>query len=246
MSSHASRHGQQNIEDARNFSRFCIENRHISWVLLLGTVFWGIYGYLHMPQRKDPDIPVKQAMVVTPWPGASAEKIEDLVTRTIERSLASNANVARIESTSRSNVSVIIFSLADELAETGQVLDDIGGRLAAIEDLPDGAGPIDYLRDFGDTATLMLTVASPKADAAEVALRAREIRSNIETVRAGQDGSDFGGILPAAPRGPAPAPPGCSGSNRVPPVAGCRAGRCGSSMARASSASMARPISRKS
>jgi multidrug efflux pump subunit AcrB len=175
----------ENVEATRNFSRFCIENPHISWVLLLGTVLWGIYGYLHMPQRKDPDIPIKQAMVVTPWPGASAEKIEDLVTRTIERTLASNANVARIESTSRSNVSVIIFSLADELEETGQVLDDIGGRLAAIENLPDGAGPIDYLRDFGDTATLMLTVASPKADAAEMAVREREIRNAIEAVRSG-------------------------------------------------------------
>ena len=186
MSSHASHHGANSVEETRNFSRFCIENPHISWVLLLGTVVWGIYGYLHMPQRKDPDIPIKQAMVITPWPGASAEKVEDLVTRTVERTLASNASVARIEATSRSNVSVIIFSLADELEETGQVLDDIGGRLAGIQDLPDGAGPIDYVRDFGDTATLMLTVASPKADATEVAVRAREIRNAIEAVRSGQ------------------------------------------------------------
>jgi len=109
MSSHASHHGAKNVEETRNFSRFCIENPHISWVLLLGTVVWGIYGYLNMPQRKDPDIPIKQAMVITPWPGASAEKVEDLVTRTVERTLASNASVARIEATSRSNVSVIIF-----------------------------------------------------------------------------------------------------------------------------------------
>jgi hypothetical protein len=136
-----------------------------------------------MPQRKDPDIPVKQAMVVIPWPGANAERVEELVTRTVEKTIASNANVARIESVSRSNVSVITFTLSEDLTETGQVLDDIAGRLAAVRDLPEGAGPIDYRRDFGDTATLMLTVASPKADTSEIAVRAEAVRKAIEAVR---------------------------------------------------------------
>jgi multidrug efflux pump subunit AcrB len=174
---------EKKATETLNFSRYCVENPHISWVLLLGTVVWGIYGYTHMPQRKDPDIPIKQAMVITPWPGASAEKVEDLVTRTVERTIASNSNVASIESTSRGNVSVVILGLSGNLKETGQVLDDIGGRLAAIHDLPDGAGPVNYVRDFGDTATLMLTVASPKADAAEIAVRSQAIRKAIEDVR---------------------------------------------------------------
>ena len=75
----------QNVAEIRNTSRFCIENPQISWVLLIGTLIWGIYGFTHMPQRKDPDVPVKQAMVVTRWPGASAEKVEELVTRTVEK-----------------------------------------------------------------------------------------------------------------------------------------------------------------
>jgi multidrug efflux pump subunit AcrB len=177
-------HDNTKAAETRNFSRYCVENPHISWVLLIATVLWGLYGYTHMPQRKDPDIPVKQAMVVTPWPGASAEKVEELVTRTVEKTIASNSNVSRIESVSRGNVSVITLTLSEDLKETGQVLDDIGGRLAAIRDLPDGAGPVDYIRDFGDTATLMLTVASPKADAAEIAVRAESVRKTIESVRA--------------------------------------------------------------
>jgi hypothetical protein len=39
--------------------------------------------------------------------------------------------------------------------------DDIGIKLAQIADLPDGAGPVQYIKDFGDTSALMLTVASP-------------------------------------------------------------------------------------
>src|SRR5262249_5256292 len=48
----------------------------------------------------------------------------------------------------------------------------------------DGAGPIQYQRDFGDTSTLMLTVASPKATAADIELRASKLRETIESTRA--------------------------------------------------------------
>jgi multidrug efflux pump subunit AcrB len=166
-----------------NPSRFSVQNPHITWVLLIGTVIWGIYGYIKMPQRKDPDIPIKAALVETHWPGATAERVEELVTKNIEKVLASNSKISKIESTSRSNVSIIIFSVSDEIEDTSQVLDDIAGRLAAIRDLPDGAGPIRYQRDFGDTATLMLTVASPKMSALEIDLRAKRIRETIEAIR---------------------------------------------------------------
>ena len=171
------------INKTHNTARFCVENPQITWVLLIGTIVWGIYGYTHMPQRKDPDVPPKQALVITPWPGASAEKTEALVTRSVEKTIASNSNVSRIESVSRSHVSTVTFTLSNRLKETGQVLDDIGGRLDAIRDLPQGAGPINYVRDFGDTATLLLTVASPKAGDAEIAVRAQAIRNAIVALR---------------------------------------------------------------
>lgn len=171
------------ISSTHNTSRFFVENRQIAWVLLMGTLAWGIYGYLSMPQRKDPDIPARQAMVITNWPGASAEKVEELVTRTIEQTVASNSNIARIESISRASVSYVTLTLSDKLADTGQSLDEIAGRLAAINTLPQGAGPPNFQRDFGDTATLLLTVASPKADASEIDLRSVEIVRAVKEVR---------------------------------------------------------------
>jgi hypothetical protein len=101
----------------------------------------------------------------------------------VEKTIASNSNVSRIESVSRSHVSTMTFTLSDRLKETGQILDDIGGRFGAIGDLPQGAGPINYVRDFGDTATLLLTVASPKAGEAEIAVRAQAIKNAIVALR---------------------------------------------------------------
>src|ERR1043165_4518748 len=95
---------QQKIARTHNTARFFTETRHVSWVLLIGVLLWGIYGYLQMPQRKDPDIPIRQALVLVPWPGASTDKIEELVTRKIEEKVAENVKVDKIESNTRTGI----------------------------------------------------------------------------------------------------------------------------------------------
>ncbi len=171
------------IRDTHNTARFFTENRQIAWVLLVGTFIWGVYGYIHMPKRKDPVFPVIYAAAVAPWPGASAERVEQLLTRKIEEKMAENPRVERIESTSRSNVSIVVIALDERTTDPAKQWDDISLRLSTIRDLPPGAGPIEFVKDFGDTAALMLTVASPKVDAVELSLRSRAIRAAIAAAR---------------------------------------------------------------
>src|SRR5262245_44983495 len=169
-----------------NTARFFTESRHIAWVLLLTTLVWGLYGYWRMPQRKDPDIPIRMALVLVPWPGIEAEKIEQLVTRRIEEKIGENARVEKIESNTRTGLTAIYITLIDGEKNVGKELDDIKLKLDGIHDLPDGAGPIVFYKDFGDTAALMLTVASPKVTPTEIALRARSLEQAIVHARAGR------------------------------------------------------------
>lgn len=174
------------VATTHNTARFFTENRQISWVLLFATLIWGAYGYLMMPQRKDPETPVRVAVALCPWPGASAEKIEQLVTRKIEEKMAENSKVKKIESITRGSVSVVYVELHERVTDTAKEFDDIKGKLDSIRDLPDGAGPINFIKDFGDTAALMLTVASPKANEVEVAVRAHTVeRAIVRARRAG-------------------------------------------------------------
>jgi multidrug efflux pump subunit AcrB len=184
------------IESTHNTARFFVENRHISWVLLVGTVLWGVYGYLAMPQRKDPDIPVRLALVITPWFGHSAERVEELVTKRIESAIASNSKVTKIESISRAGLAVVYLELDQTVADTGKQFDDVKMRLDAIRDLPDGAGPIQFVKDFGDTAALMLTIASPKVDGVDLALRVRDVRQTMEGTRSARARSGESGQQP--------------------------------------------------
>jgi multidrug efflux pump subunit AcrB len=157
-------------------ARFFVENRQVAWVLLVGVIAWGIWAYAAMPKRKDPDIPVRQVAVVTPWPGQSAERVEQLVTRKIEERVAQNIRVAEITSTTRAGLSVV-YAEVDENArlDTGKEFDDIKVKLDALTDLPEGAGPIQYIKEFGETSALMLTVASPPASGPRLQLLATQI-----------------------------------------------------------------------
>ena len=164
----------------RSVARFFVENRHVSWVLLVGVIAWGIWAYAAMPKRKDPDIPVRQVAVVTPWPGQSAERVEQLVTRKVEERVAQNIRVSEITSTTRSGLSVV-YGEVDENAriDTAREFDDIKVKLDALTDLPEGVGPIQFIKEFGETSALMLTVASPPASGPRLQLLAGQIAAAV-------------------------------------------------------------------
>jgi multidrug efflux pump subunit AcrB len=173
------------IAKTRNLARYFTDQRQVAWVALLGTVLWGVIGFFNMPQRKDPDIPVVTALVITPWPGMDAERIEDRVTRRIEAVVAENKHVETVRSVSRTNVSYVYVELKEGMTETGEIFDDIALRLDQIRGLPEGAGPVQFIKDFGSTAALMLTVASPRLEEVQVSLRADQVRAGIKQLRAG-------------------------------------------------------------
>lgn len=186
----------ERIRVQHNTARFFTESRHVAWVALVATVAWGVYGYTQMPKRKDPDIPVRVAAVVCPWPGMSAQRIEQLVTRKLEQKLTENSHLHRrgpgsdyaIESTTLTGVAVVHVQLADTLRDTREDFNDLDLKLRSIVDLPSGAGPIQFFSDFGDTAALMLTVASPKERDVAIELRARMVARAITTVRGNSSG----------------------------------------------------------
>lgn len=170
-------------ETRRNTAKFFTETRQLSWVLLIFTLLWGTYAYYAMPKRKDPEVKVRKALAVCAWPGASAEEVEQQVTRKIEEKMAQNSRVETIESISRSNVSVVYLAVDEKVEDIGKELDDVRLKLDSIRDLPEGAGPIEFVKDFGDTAALMLTVASPKTPEVAIQSQAQALERAIAQAR---------------------------------------------------------------
>ena len=191
---HVHKSDAEYIATTHNTARFFTEHRQVALVLLLAVFMWGWYGYENMPKRKDPDIPVRVASAQCPWPGATAEQVEQLVTKPIEQAIALNSTLKAptpadfgIRSISFPGMAVVYVQLSDDVKDKKTQFSDINLKLSQLGPrLPSGAGPIQFNSDFGDTAALMLTVASPNASATEIELRARAVRENIEKVRASE------------------------------------------------------------
>src|SRR5262249_23188463 len=173
------RSDEEIIRDTHNIDRYFTTQRSIAWVLLVVVIGWGAYGYVKMPRRKDPTIPVRVAMALTQWPGVNAEKVEQLVTRPIEERIAQNNRLHPatpgdfgIKSLSLPGLSIVQVQLDESVDDVRKEFSDIALKLNALNSqLPQGAGPIQFNSDFGETAALMLTVASPPETAIGVALR---------------------------------------------------------------------------
>jgi multidrug efflux pump subunit AcrB len=188
----AHRSDQDRIEKTHNLPRFFVEHPQVSWVLLVGVLVWGWFGYRSMPQRKDPDIPVRVAVATSSWPGATAQQVEQFITHPIEDAVAQNKTIHPgtaadygIRSISIPGYAYVYVQLAENVSDVKRQFSDINLKLNALNSqLPQGAGPISFQSDFGDTAALMLTIASPKADSVEISIRARAIQSAIQTSRA--------------------------------------------------------------
>jgi multidrug efflux pump subunit AcrB len=182
------------VAHTHNTARFFTEHRQVSLILLLAVCVWGWYGFMHMPKRKDPSIPVRVAVASIAWPGATAQEVEQLVTRPVEQMMAQNAFIKPpsasdfgIRSLSFPGLSLVYVQLDDTVTDPKKQFSDINLKLNALNSkLPQGAGPIQFNSDFGDTAALMLTIASPKASEIDIALRARAIRKAIEETRAAE------------------------------------------------------------
>src|SRR6202040_3590492 len=187
----AYKNDQDRIEKTRNLPRFFVEHPQVSWVLLMGVLTWGWFGYHSMPQRKDPDIPVRVAAAFCSWPGATAQQVEQFVTRPIEDAVAENKTIHPgtasdygVRSVSLPGAAYVYVQLAENVSDVKRQFSDINLKLNALNSqLSQGAGPISFQSDFGDTAALMLTIASPRADQVEINIRAQEIQSAVESVR---------------------------------------------------------------
>lgn len=181
------------IAHTHNSSRFFVEHRQVALVLLIAVVLWGWLGYQRMPKRKDPYIPVRVAVASSTWPGATAEQVEQLVTRPIENAVSQNAYLQKpvpsdyaLKSYSLPGLSIVYVQLDENVTDTRKQFSDINLKLqGAQSQLPKGASPIQFNSDFGDTEALMLTVASPKVSDVEIAVRARAIEDAIDQARNG-------------------------------------------------------------
>ena len=113
----------------------------------------GIYSFFKLPKKEDSPFVIKQAVLVTQYPGATPQEVEKLITEPIEREIQSMSDVFQIKSESYFGMSKISIELQPTLAPDYMPVkwDELRRKVANIQPrLPSGASAINVSDDFGD------------------------------------------------------------------------------------------------
>ena len=115
-------------------------NRQLLFLTLTLIVVWGASSFLTLPRLEDPEIVQRAASITTLFPGASAERVESLVTDKIEEEFSDVEEIDSIESTSSASISVVTITLKDTVANVSPVWARIRSQLEDVTPtLPSGA-----------------------------------------------------------------------------------------------------------
>lgn len=150
-----------------NFTEYALKNRALVYFFVCVLVIGGVYSFFTMSKLEDPAITVKQAMIVTAYPGASAYQVELEVTDVLEKSIRTMGDLDHIESRSMDDVSEILVEIGSTvpLNELQQNWDILRRKVANVQSqLPAGAQPSMVLDDFGDVYGMFYAMTSDGFD----------------------------------------------------------------------------------
>jgi multidrug efflux pump subunit AcrB len=167
-------------------TRLAIERNRVTYVALILIAVGGVYSFFNLPQAEDPGFVIRVAMVATYLPGASPERVENLVTDKIEEVVQEIPELDFVNSQSRTGVSLVFVNIKERYKNMRPIWDDLRRKIDRIRgDLPEGhIGP--FVNDeFGDVFGVVLTMTAEGytyAEAKEIADQVRDELLRIEEV----------------------------------------------------------------
>ena len=136
-----------------NLAAWALRNRTTTLVLTAVMLIGGIQAYQGLSRLEDPEFTIKDALVNTPYPGATAAEVEEEVSDRIEKAVQQLGQLDWIESTSYWGMSQIKAHIKDQYDKNAlpQVWDELRRKVNDVQgQLPPGAGPSVVNDDFGD------------------------------------------------------------------------------------------------
>jgi len=136
-----------------NIAQWSIKNNTITWVVTILLLIVGAVSFNNLSRLEDPEFTIKDAVIITPYPGASAVEVEKEVTNVIEKACQEMGQLERVESRSSRDLSIVQVTMKDKFDKTSlpQIWDELRRKVNDYQkQLPPGAGPSIVNDDFGD------------------------------------------------------------------------------------------------
>jgi multidrug efflux pump subunit AcrB len=144
-----------------NIAQFFIEQRITTLVLTFVMIGAGMMSYQGLSRLEDPEFTIKDALVITSYPGASAAEVEKEISDPLEIAIQKMGQVKRVISRSERGLSTVTVTMKDKYDKTSlpQVWDELRRKIGdAQANLPPGAGVPLVVDDYGDVYGIFIAI----------------------------------------------------------------------------------------
>ncbi|PIF14951.1 efflux RND transporter permease subunit [Candidatus Pantoea floridensis] len=181
-----------------DISRQFIDNPVRVWLAILLLGVGGIFALLNIGRLEDPAFTIKTAVVVTHYPGASAQQVEEEVTLPLENALQQLPYLDNVSSISSNGLSQITVNIASRYhsRELPQIWDELRRRVGdAARFFPPGVSAPFVNDDFGDVFGFFFTISGDNFSNSELVQYAEQLRRELVLVP-GVGKVALGGVIP--------------------------------------------------
>src|SRR4051794_3772149 len=145
-----------------NVGEISVKKNRVVFVLMFLVLLGGVVAYRNLGRLEDPEFTIKEALIITPYPGASAEEVAREVTNPIETACQQLGQLKRVESDSSRGRSVVSAVIQDRFQKAAipQVWDELRRKIADVQSKlpPSVRGKSIVVDDFGDVYGVFLAI----------------------------------------------------------------------------------------
>jgi multidrug efflux pump subunit AcrB len=144
-----------------DLARYFIHYRTSSWLFAAILLFGGIVSYLGLGRLEDPQFTLKQALIITQYPGASPLQVEEEVTYPLENAIQQLPYVNHVTSVSTAGLSQLMVEMKDtyRAKELKQIWDELRHKVNDLQpQLPPGVQTPQVKDDFGDVYGILYAI----------------------------------------------------------------------------------------
>lgn len=152
---------QQGDDQITGVASYFIRNKVISWMLSLIFLIGGVSAFFGLGRLEDPAFTIKDAMVVTSYPGATPQQVEEEVTYPLEKAIQQLTYVDEVNSISSRGLSQVTVTMKNNYGpdDLPQIWDELRRKVNDLKvELPPGVNDPQVIDDFGDVYGILLAV----------------------------------------------------------------------------------------
>ena len=147
----------------KSLSEYALSNKALIKLFIAILIIGGLWAFYSMSKMEDPEITVKQALVMTVYPGADAHQVEMEVSDKLEKAIRKTGDIDYIESKSMNDLSLIkvVMKTTVPNSEMEQKWDVLRKKIVDIHStLPVGVSVPQVLDDFSAVYGMFYTITA--------------------------------------------------------------------------------------